>query len=102
MSDTIILVATLPARRGAMEELRSILLELATHSRAEHGNIDYEMHRSNDDPDELVMIEHWKSRQSLDEHLTKPYTVAAFRQLPSVLRGAPRMQYLSSVPLVQK
>jgi quinol monooxygenase YgiN len=98
MSNTVILVATLPAKPGALEELRSILVELAGHSRIEPGNISYDMHQSNDDPEELVMIEHWRSQALFDEHLNQPYTVAAFARLPSVLRTDPRMQFITALP----
>jgi quinol monooxygenase YgiN len=42
----------------------------------EDGCIFYDMHRSIHDPDKLVVVERWKSREALDQHMHTPHLKA--------------------------
>ncbi|MGO7733551.1 putative quinol monooxygenase [Rhizobium leguminosarum] len=95
MAKAVILVATLTVRPESLAEFQEVVADLASATRIEEGNIDYEMHRSNDDMHEFVMIEHWRSQKDLDDHLAQSYTKAAFSRFRDLLRGDPRLQLLT-------
>jgi quinol monooxygenase YgiN len=56
-------------------------------SRAEPGSVDYHIHRSNDDPDTVMVYETWRSQAAFDAHLAQPYTKAFIGRLPDLLVG---------------
>ena len=64
---SIRLLAFLEAKEGHGKELKEILLEVVEPTRREPGNIAYVLHRSNDNPDELLLMRYgltrclWKS-----------------------------------------
>ena len=49
--------APVVAKEGHGKELKEILLEVVEPTRREPGNIAYVLHRSNDNPDELLFDE---------------------------------------------
>lgn len=50
--------------------------------RAENGNIGYEYYLSIEDPDTVLLVEHWASREALDAHSVSPNmrSVAAMKE----------------------
>lgn len=81
------LVAFVRARRGMGDELGRRLAQLVEPARAEPGNINYDLHRSNEDPDMWVLYENWKSPSDLAAHFELPYMKAFVARLPEVLEG---------------
>jgi quinol monooxygenase YgiN len=81
------LVAILRAKPGLGDELGRRLNALVAPSRAEPGNINYDLHRSNDDPDVWILYENWKSPSDLTTHFELPYLKAFRAALPEVLEG---------------
>ena len=76
------LVAIIRAKRGLGDELGRPLVAAA---RAEPGNINYDLHRSNDDPDVWILYENWKACSDL------AFRIALHESIPSgVARGARR------------
>lgn len=73
MADMLTLVAYLKAKPGLEEEMRQKLLSLVGPSRKEAGCIDYDLHRSNDDPGFFLFYENWRSQKDLDDHFEMPY-----------------------------
>ncbi len=87
-SDTqLTLVAFLRAKPGRGDELGNRLLTLAEPARAEAGNINYDLHRSNEDPDVWMLYENWKAPSDLDAHFTLPYMKDFAATLNEVLEG---------------
>jgi quinol monooxygenase YgiN len=69
------------------DELGRRLAVLVEPARAEPGNINYDLHRSNEDPDVWVLYENWKAPSDLAAHFELPYMKAFVAALPEVLEG---------------
>lgn len=81
------LIAFIRAKPGRGDELGRRLGALVEPSRAEAGNINYDLHRSNDDPDVWVLYENWQTAADLTSHFEQPYMKAFVAALPEVLDG---------------
>lgn len=69
----VTVVATFKAKPGMEETARETILALVAPTRAEAGCINYDLHRSPDDPSVFMLYENWVSKKDLDEHLAMPY-----------------------------
>lgn len=76
MSTPLTLIVTLHARPEHREAVRGLLLQLATQTTREEGNICYIVHEVADAPNEFVIYEQWKDQAALDFHMEQPYLVA--------------------------
>ncbi|CAN7346559.1 putative quinol monooxygenase [Mesorhizobium sp. LjRoot246] len=81
------LVAFIRAKPGQGGELGRRLWTLVEPARAEPGNINYDLHRSNDDPDVWVLYENWQAPSDLTAHFELPYMKEFIAALPEVLEG---------------
>ncbi|NPT38269.1 putative quinol monooxygenase [Paraburkholderia xenovorans] len=81
------LIAFIRAQAGLGDELGRRLGALVEPSRDEDGNINYDLHRSNDDPDVWVLYENWRAAADLTAHFEQPYMKAFVAALPEVLEG---------------
>lgn len=86
-STQLTLFAFIRAKSGHSEELGRRLKALVEPSRAEVGNINYDLHRSNDDADVWVLYENWLSSADLTAHFEQPYMKEFVALLPDVLEG---------------
>lgn len=80
-------LAFLHAKPGQGDELGRRLHDLYEASRAEAGNINYDVHRSLDDPLVWMVYENWRSPADLDLHFTLPYMESFAASLGEVLDG---------------
>jgi quinol monooxygenase YgiN len=85
--EQLTLIAIIRAKKGMGDELGRRLGALVAPTRAEPGNVNYDLHRSNDDPDVWVLYENWKTPSDLDAHFEYPYMKAVLATLPEVLDG---------------
>lgn len=69
-------VATLKARPGQEDALLSMLQGLLVPTRAEQGCINYDLHRSADEPGTFLFHETWESRALWEAHMQSPHLVA--------------------------
>jgi quinol monooxygenase YgiN len=99
MTTPLTFVATLTPKSEAAAEFLSIIEGLTSPTLKEEGCIDYNLHHSHENPNEFVLIEHWRSRQDLDDHFKQPYTVAAINRFPAILSTEIRLQYLTHLPV---
>lgn len=74
----IYVVATLIVKPGSLEALRAPALACIAETRKEKGCIAYDLHVTLDDPDRLVFVEKWESREDLTAHSKQPH-IAAWR-----------------------
>ena len=81
------LFAFLQAKPGQGDELGKRLMALGEPARAEAGNINYDLHRSNDNPDVWVLYENWRSSADLDAHFEESYMKSFVASLGEVLLG---------------
>ena len=62
-------VATVTAKSGLEEEVGSTLAKLVEPTLKEDGCINYDLHKSIENPAVYVFHENWESRAHLDKHL---------------------------------
>ncbi len=75
----IYVVATLAIKPGSLEALRAAAAECIAATRKEKGCISYDLHASMTDPEALVFVERWESREDLTAHSRQPH-LAAWRE----------------------
>jgi quinol monooxygenase YgiN len=66
-------IAILLTKNGLTDQLENILVNLIQSTRKEEGNIAYVLHRSIDNPNELMLGKIWVDKESLEAHLKQPY-----------------------------
>lgn len=90
-------VASFKAKNGmeqaALEELGALL----SPTRKEAGCIQYDLHRSTDDPGVFVFYENWKSKQDLEKHLAMPYLQALLGKVEELFAEAPVINFLEKL-----
>jgi quinol monooxygenase YgiN len=80
-------IAFIRAKHGRSEELGRHLLDLVEPSRSEPGCINYDVHRSADDPALWFVYENWRSNDDLAAHFTLPHMQSFIAALPELLEG---------------
>ena len=85
---THVVVARWRPRDGQIERIEAILRELTREVRREPGNLQFVVHRSNDDPNEFLLYEQYKSEQAFLEHQQTPHfkTLVLERAVPLLER----------------
>lgn len=68
MSTSVKIVATLVARPGKAEELRALLDTMVAQSRAEPGNLRYDLWRDRAEPGRFVLDELYVDAAALEAH----------------------------------
>ncbi len=86
MSDLQV-VATIPAKPEAVDQIRAALLELVTATRQEDGCLSYELFESAAAPGTFVTVERWRAQEDLDAHMHTPHIAAAMGAADGNLSG---------------
>lgn len=70
---------------GTREELRELVRAegIDVASRNEKGNFKYEFFMSTEDPDEILLLEHWKDVDAWQHHRTLPH----YAKLDEIKKG---------------
>ena len=71
--EKMVLIARLKVKAGKAEELRSAALKIVADSRAEEGNINYDIHQSIEDETVFFWHETWANKAAIDEHFATPF-----------------------------
>lgn len=66
-------IAKLKARPGQEERLGAMLQALVAPTRAEAGCINYDLHRSHEDPATFIFHENWETRPLWEAHMNAPH-----------------------------
>lgn len=69
----ITIVCLIKAKKTKKEVVFNELKKLAILTRKEEGNLNYDIHISNDDNSLFVIYENWKDQESLDMHMSQKY-----------------------------
>ena len=78
MPAKLTVVARVKALPGKEKEVLAELLHLVTETRKEDGCLNYDLHRSHDDPTLFLFYENWLSQAHLDRHAQSAH-IRAFR-----------------------
>lgn len=80
-------IAFIRAKARQSEELGRSLLALVEPSRQEPGCINYDLHRSDSDPDSWCVYENWRSADDLAAHFALPHMQAFIARVPDLVEG---------------
>lgn len=70
------LISTIMAHPGQRDAVVAAAQPCIAGTRAEAGNIAYDLHQSATDPDKLVFVEKWRDRAALEAHFHEPHLKA--------------------------
>lgn len=76
MSEPIVVFARFLAKAGKEEEMKAALLKAIDPTRAEPGNISYDLHQAPDQPAVFFFHERWKDEAALQQHMQTPHLKA--------------------------
>lgn len=69
----IYVIATLTIKPGSLDALRGPAAACIADTRKESGCLSYELFASVTDPEKLVFVEQWESRDALTAHSRQPH-----------------------------
>lgn len=84
---TLRVVAHLRAQEGKGAVLGEALKGLIEPTRAEPGNISYELLASLDDDRDFTFVEEYQDAEALDAHMQTPHVAAAMAAMPELVDG---------------
>jgi len=93
----IIVIATLKAREGLEEKVHQELLKMVEETHKEIGCLQYDLHRSVEDPGVFVFYETWDSKDSLDKHFTTPHFVRLSDMVEELFEDEPVIQFFDKI-----
>ncbi|MBZ0137788.1 MAG: antibiotic biosynthesis monooxygenase [Planctomycetes bacterium] len=78
-------VAKVRAKTGREAEVESELSKLVAATRKENGCLNYDLHRSQTEPNVFLFYENWTDRAALDAHAASPHMRAWGAKQPDML-----------------
>lgn len=78
--DLLTAVTFIRGLEGKEDELMGELLSLAAPTRAEPGNLTYDLYQSTQHKNHFLRFEVWRSPQALEEHKMTPHIQASFKK----------------------
>jgi quinol monooxygenase YgiN len=78
--DVLTAVTFIQGRPGKGAEVKRELLSLSAPTRAEEGNLRYDLYQSADRPDRFMRLEVWKDDAALERHKLTPHLKASFER----------------------
>lgn len=67
------IVANITVQAAHRDPLLAIFKQLLEASRQESGNLRYDLHQAQDNPNQFVFIETWASQAAVDTHNASPH-----------------------------
>jgi quinol monooxygenase YgiN len=80
MAQALTAVTFIRGKPGAEDEVKRELLSLSALTRADPGNLRYDLYRSVDEPGRFMRFEVWRSAAALELHKGSPYLRASFER----------------------
>lgn len=79
-TDSLTALTFLRGTAGSAEELKRELLSTTAPTRAEPGNLRYDLYQSLENPDNFLRIEMWRDLAALEAHKQTPHLKASFER----------------------
>ena len=95
----IIVLGAVVTRPESFEAAFAASREHVVRSRAEPGCIAHDVHRDPDDPQRLVFVERWASRDALWAHFAVPASRAFGKTLAGLAAAAPTIEIFEADPV---
>ena len=89
--ERIVLIARVKVNKDKIEPLKSAALKIVADSRAEDGNINYDVHQSIEDETIFFWHETWKNKAAIDEHFETPFFKKFFEAVSEMVAEPPQI-----------
>lgn len=94
MSKNLLVIAKLVAKPGEAENLQRVLTACVAPSRAEAGNIHYDLYRSTEDQNTFLFHETWQDVAAIELHEKTAHFLQLTAEAASLLAKAPEVTKL--------
>ena len=95
----IIVLGSVVAREGRVNEALSLSQEHVARSRAEPGCIAHAVHQDTENPSRLVFVEQWASQAALWEHFKVPESRTFAKALAVLAQEEPSIAIYEAQPI---
>jgi quinol monooxygenase YgiN len=95
----IIVLGSVVARDGRIDEALSLSQEHVARSRAEPGCIAHAVHQDTENPSRLVFVEQWASQAALWEHFKVPASRTFAKALAALGQEEPSIAIYEAAPV---
>lgn len=89
MSEPLYTIAELTAKESKLDELKSVLTNLANETRKEGGAIEYFFIHDKERINTILSIEKWRNAEDENAHWKTPHLISAIEKLANILEGDP-------------
>ena len=93
----VTVIATFVAKRGKEAAAAAALQTLVAPTRAEHGCVNYDLHRAPDDPRKFLFHENWLSTADLQRHLQTAHIAAVRAKVAELFDEGPTISLWEQV-----
>ena len=90
-NENIVLIARLKVQPEKVGEAKAAALAIVANSRAESGNVNYDIHQSIDDDTVFFWHETWLSKAAINEHFETPFFQEFFKIASEVAAEPPQI-----------
>jgi quinol monooxygenase YgiN len=91
-------MARAKAKAGREAELEQAMRAVVVPTHQEAGCLRYTVHRSVIDPSVFVTVEHWTSKEAIDQHFATAHVQALLKQVPNLLMEPPDITLYELLP----
>ena len=89
--EKIIVIARIKVKDDAVEEAKQLVLAVAENSRAEAGNINYDIHQAVDDPTVFMWHETWANKTAIEGHFQEPFFKEFYAKAEKLIAEPPQI-----------
>lgn len=93
----ITVIAMLKAREGLEDKVNQELLKMVEETHKENGCLQYDLHRSVEDPSVFVFYEIWESKNALDKHFQTPHFLRLSDMVEELFEDEPVIQFFDKI-----
>lgn len=93
----LLLLAELATKPAHTSEVETILRELVDFAANEPGTLYYAVHRQQDQPQTLIVVEQYRDRVACDAHLQSAPVQEALRRFENLLSAPPTIRFADTL-----
>ncbi len=96
---SVTVVVDLPAQPDKAQEIQSFISGIVPGTRTFDGFADITMHRAQDDPNQILLVERWASRAHHEKYLAWRTDRGDLATIVGMLDGPPAIRYFDDLEL---
>lgn len=94
----VTVLARAKAKPGREAELEQAMRAVVIPTHQEAGCLRYTVHRSLVDPSVFITVEHWTTKEAIDEHFATGHVQTLLKHAPDLLAEPPDIQLYELLP----